>query len=455
MRLFSRRKAEDPALLFTGSELRGLMLPLLLEQLLIVLMSIINTVMVSSGGEDAVSAVSLVDTINVLLVNVFVALATGGAVITAQYLGRREPDMAGKAARQLLYVMLAVSLAISVLSLLFYRALLHAVFPGVNDAVMTNAATYFLLIIFSFPFLSVFSGGSALMRAAGNSKASLITTLMVNAINVAGNALLIYVFGLGVKGAALAAVIARVLGAVVILLLLKNPRQGLVIPSLRRFAWDGDMVKRILRIGVPNGLENSFFQLGKILLQSLVSTLGITAMAANAVANSLAGFQNIPGSAVSLAMITVVGRCVGASEYNQAKLYVKKLMRFSYWTMGLLTPVILLLLPCVIGSYGLSAEVAKSAWQLMFVYTIVCAVFWSSSFALPNALRAAGDVKFTMVVSTLSMLIFRIGFSYLLVQFFGMGLMGVWVAMMIDWVARSAAFYIRYRRGVWERRKVL
>ncbi len=455
MRLFSGRKAEDPALLFTGSELRGLMPPLLLEQLLIVLMSIINTMMVSSGGEDAVSAVSLVDSINVLLVNVFVALATGGAVITAQYLGRKEPDMAGKAARQLLYVMLAVSLAISVLALLFYRVLLRAVFPGVNDAVMTNAATYFLLIIFSFPFLSVFSGGSALMRAVGNSKASLITTLMVNVINVAGNALLIYVFRLGVKGAALAAVAARFFGAAVILLLLKNPRQGLVIPSLKQFTWDSDMVKRILSIGVPNGVENGFFQLGKILLQSLVSALGVTAMAANAVANSLAGFQNIPGSAVSLAMITVVGRCVGASEYGQAKLYVKKLMRFSYWTMGLLAPVILLLLPGVIGSYGLSPEVAQNTWQLMFVYTIVCAVFWPSSFAFPNALRAAGDVKFTMAVSALSMLIFRIGFSYLLVQSLGMGLMGVWVAMMIDWVARSAAFYIRYRRGVWEHRKVL
>ncbi len=443
-------------MMFTGEELRRLMIPLLLEQLLIVFMSIINSMMVSSVGEDAVSAISLVDSINILLINVFAALATGGAVVTAQYLGRREPNMAGKAAKQLLYVMLAVSLLISGLSFVFYRSLLSAVFPNVNTAVMDYSRTYFLIIIFSFPFLSVFNGGSALLRAVGNSRASLNTTLLINLFNVIGNALLIYVFRLGVAGAAIAALSARIIGSAIMLRLLKNPHHPLLrIPSLWKYEWDGNMVKRILGIGIPNGLENSLFQLGKILLQSLVSSLGGVAIAANAVASNLSGFQTIPGSAVGLALITVVGRCAGAGEYGQAKLYVKKLMGFAYITMALLVGVILVACPYVIKSYDLSPETAGSVWQLIMVYTIVCTFFWPSSFALPSALRAAGDVRFTMVVSGLSMLIFRIGFSYLLVLSFGMGVMGVWVAMMIDWVARSAAFFVRYRSGRWEHGKVL
>jgi putative MATE family efflux protein len=443
-------------MLFSGEELRRLMLPLLLEQLLIVFMSIVNSMMVSTVGEDAVSAISLVDSINILLINVFAALATGGAVVTAQYLGRREQDMAGKAAKQLLYVMLAVSLLISGLSLVFYRSLLSAVFPNVGSAVTDYSQTYFIIIIFSFPFLSIFNGGSALLRAVGNSKASLNTTLLINLFNVIGNAVLIYVFHLGVAGAAIAALTARIIGSAIMLHLLKDSHHQLLrIPSLWKLEWDGKIVKRILSIGIPNGLENSLFQLGKILLQSLVSSLGGVAIAANAIASNLSGFQTIPGSAVGLALITVVGRCAGAGEFGQAKQYVKKLMGFAYITMALLVGVILLASPYVIQSYDLSAETANSVKQLILVYTIVCAFFWSSSFALPNALRAAGDVRFTMVVSGLSMLIFRIGFSYLLVRVFGLGVMGVWVAMMIDWFARSTAFFVRYKSGRWEHSKVI
>ncbi len=454
-RIFRKQNVEDPSQLFTDGDLRRLMVPLLMEQLLIVVMSIINTRMVAFVGEAAVSAISLVDSINILLINVFAALATGGAVVAAQYLGRRDHNMAGKAAKQLIYVMLLVSLLISAVSLIFYKSLLMLVFPNVSAEIMDYCITYFVIIALSFPFLSVFNGGSALLRASGNSKASLNTTLLINMINVSGNALFIYVFRLGIEGAALAALFARITGAVIMLVLLKDPHQVLRIPALLKFQWDGAMVKRILGIGIPNGLENSMFQLGKILLQRLISSIGSVAIAANAIAGTLSGFQTIPGAAAGLAMITVIGRCAGAKEYGQARRYVKKLMGFSYLIMTLLVGVILLICPGIIQSYGLRKETAELAWQLMIVYTIVCAVIWPSSFSLPNALRAAGDVRFTMVVSGLSMLIFRIGFSYLLVLKFDMGVMGVWVAMMIDWLARSTAFYWRYRTGVWEKRTVL
>ena len=454
-RIFGKQFKHHESLLFTDTDLRRLMIPLLMEQLLIVVMSIINTKMVAFVGEAAVSAISLVDSINILLINVFAALATGGAVIAAQYMGRKDMSMAGKAAKQLLYVMLAVSLLISTISLLFHKSILQLVFPNVSSEIMAYSKTYFLIIALSFPFLSVFHGGSALLRAAGNSKASLNTTLLINIINVAANALLIYVFQLGMEGAALAALIARIVGAVIMLVLLKDSHQVLRIPSILSFQWDAAMVKRILGIGIPNSLENSMFQMGKILLQGLISSVGSVAIAANAVASTLAGFQVIPGSAAGLAMITVIGRCAGAKEYGQAKQYIKKLMGFSYLTMTLLVGIILLLFPQIISSYGLRKETEELTWQLLLVHTIVCAVIWPSSFTLPNALRAAGDVRFTMLASGGSMLVFRIGFSYLLVWQFHMGVMGVWIAMMIDWLIRSAAFYWRYRSNIWENRSVL
>ncbi len=277
----------------------------------------------------------------------------------------------------------------------------------------------------------------------------------MNAVNICGNALLIFVFHLGVAGAAIATLVSRIMGAVIMLVILKEPHPMLHIPSLRKPQWDGAMVKRILHVGVPNGLENGMFQVGKILIQSLVATLGTTAIAANAVASNLSGFLTIPGSAVSLAMITVVGRCVGAKEFKQARRYVFRLMNITYLSMLLLSGAILLLCPYIIGAYQLSPETAALASQLILVYSIVCLFLWPTSFVLPNALRAAGDANFTMLVSSLSMLLFRIAFSYLLVIQFRMGLLGVWLAMMIDWLTRSIAFVWRYLSGRWEQKNFL
>ena len=455
MKIYRKTTAHDNSMLFSADELKRLIVPLILEQFLAVTIGVADTVMVASVGEAAVSGISLVDSINILLINVFAALARGGAVVTAQYLGRKEPDKAGQAAKQLLYTVLVISLLIMVLSLVFQKFLLRTIFPGVAPDVMGHAQVYFFITALSFPFLSIYNGSAALMRAIGNSQASLNTSLLMNAVNIGGNALLIYVFHLGVKGAATATLVSRIMGAVIILILLKEPHPMLRIPSLRKLQWDGAMVKRILHVGVPNGLENGMFQVGKILIQSLVATLGTVAIAANAVASNLAGFQTIPGSAMSLAMITVVGRCVGAKEYKQARKYVRLLMSISYLSMLVLIGVILLLSPYIIGAYQLSPEAGQLASQLLLVYSFVCLVLWPTSFSLPNALRAAGDARFTMLVSGLSMLLFRIAFSYLLVLHFHMGVMGIWIAMMIDWLTRSAAFVWRYISGRWEHKNFL
>lgn len=455
MKIFPRTAKLDESMLFSSEALRRLIVPLILEQLLAVTIGIADSVMVASVGEAAVSGISLVDSINILLINVFAALATGGAVVTAQYLGRKEPDMAGKAAKQLLYTVLAISIVIAAFSLVFRNILLAVIYPGIALDVTGYARTYFLITALSFPFLSVYNGSAALMRTIGNSQVSLNTSLLMNAVNIGGNALLIYVFHMGVAGAAIATLASRIMGAVIMLVILKKPHALLRVPSLMKFEWDGAMVKRILHVGVPNGLENSLFQVGKILIQSLVATLGTIAIAANAVASNLSGFLTIPGSAVGLAMITIVGRCVGAKEYKQARQYVFRLMRMTYLSMLVLTGIILLLCPFIISVYQLSTETGELASQLIFVYSFVCIVLWPTSFSLPNALRAAGDARYTMVVSGLSMLLFRIAFSFLLVLQFHMGVMGIWIAMMIDWLTRSAAFVGRYLSGRWEHKNFL
>jgi putative MATE family efflux protein len=455
MKIFSRSTKLDGSMLFSSEALRRLIIPLILEQFLASTIGVADSIMVASVGEAAVSGISLVDSINILLINVFAALATGGAVVTAQYLGRKEPEMAGQAAKQLLYTVLAISIVITVFSLIFRNFLLAFIYPGIAPDVTVYAQVYFLITALSFPFLSIYNGSAALMRSIGNSQVSLNTSLLMNAVNIGGNALLIYVFHMGVAGAAIATLASRIMCAVIMLVILKKPHDLLHVPSLRKLEWNGAMIKRILHVGVPNGLENSLFQVGKILIQSLVATLGTIAIAANAVASNLAGFLTIPGSAVGLAMITVVGRCVGAKEFKQARQYVFRLMRMTYLSMLVLTGILLLLRPYIISIYHLSAETANLTSQLIYIYSLVCILLWPTSFSLPNALRAAGDARFTMVVSALSMLLFRMAFSYLLVLQFHMGVLGIWIAMMIDWLTRSAAFVVRYLSGRWERKNFL
>lgn len=443
-------------MLFTKADLRRLIIPLVLEQFLAVAMGFVDTVMVSAVGQSAISGVSLVDTINVLLVNIFAALATGGAVVTAQYLGKKDLENAGKAAKQLLYTVLTVSLIIAAIALVLRRSMLELIFSGVEPQVMEYADIYFLITAMSFPFLALYNGSAALMRTIGNSKAALYTSFIMNLVNVAGNALLIHGFHMGVKGAAISTLLCRMAGAIVMLILLKKPHPLLRINGLFKLVWDGAMVRRILRIGVPTGLENSLFQLGKIIIQSLVATLGTAVIAANAVGNTLSGVMTIPGSAIGLAMITVVGRCVGAREYDQARKYTKLLMTIAYISMGIFTLLIILLLPGILqGIFNLDAAAYSIAYEILLVYGIVSIFIWPTSFALPNALRAAGDAKFTMMTSIISMAAFRVALSYLFVLVFDMNILGVWIAMMIDWAVRSAAFVYRFLSGKWREKQVL
>lgn len=434
---------------FTNRDLRRLIVPLVIEQLLAITVGLCDSVMVSQVGEAAISAVSLVDTVNVLLVNAFSALATGGAVIAGQYLGRREREKAGHSGAQLLLFMSEVSLFIMVLFYLGKGFVLNVVFGQVEADVAAYANTYYLIVEASTPFLAIYSAGAALFRVMGNSKISMWVSLMMNLINVTGNALLIFGLSLGVEGVAIPTLVSRAFAAAAMVILLRRPNLPLQVErfTLRH---DRQVVRNILRFGVTNGLESSMFQLGKILLLSTVAVLGTASVAANAIGNTMATFQCVAGTAMGLGIVTVVSRCVGAGDYERARFYTKKLLKFTYFFMFLCILAVYLALPLVLRLYNVSAEAEGYARQVIWLHGFFGMLIWPLSFTLPQALRAAGDTRFTMVVSTVSMWTMRVGFGILLGRFFGFGVVGIWMAMFTDWALRVALFVPRFLGHRWE-----
>ena len=446
-------RAQERAPLFSADALRRLIIPLVIEQFLAMTIGMADTIMVTSVGEHAVSGVSLVDNISTLLINVFSALATGGAVVAAQYLGSRDEENACSAAKQLFYAIGALSAATMAVCLLFREPILRLVFGQLEDNVMKAAMTYFLLTAISYPLLAIYNAGAALFRAMGNSKVSMLASLLMNIVNIGLNAIFIYGADIGVAGAGFGTLFSRLAGAVLMTWLICQHGHRIHIDHLLHFEFRGQLVKKILRIGVPNGLENGMFQIGKLLVLGLVTPLGTSATAANAIANSVAGVVNVPGNAISLSLITVVGQCMGAGDSKQAVRYTRKLMTIVYLAMGSLSVLLFFFATPVVGIFGLTPGAAVMAIQVLRWCAVFDLIFWPMSFSLPNALRASGDAKFTMIVSMCSMWIFRIGFSYLLVP--QIGLLGVWVAMFIDWIVRAVVFLNRFLSGRWKTKTVI
>ena len=434
---------------FTKADLRRLIVPLVIEQLLSITVGLSDSLMVSQVGEAAISAVSLVDTVNVLLVNAFASLATGGAVITGQYLGRREIGKAGHSAQQLLLFMGEVSLVVMVLFYLGKGFVLNVVFGQVEPDVAAYANTYYVIVEASIPFLALYSAGAALFRVMGNSGTSMWVSTAMNAINVVGNGLLIFVFHRGVEGVAIPTLVSRIFAAGAMLVLLRRPDLPMQVERFT-FRHDRFVVKNILHFGVPNGIEGSMFQLGKILLLSTVSVLGTASVAANAIGNTLASFQVVPGTALGLAIVTVVSRCAGASEYDRARYYTKKMMRTAYLYTVLVIALILACLPLILKLYNVSDQAREWATQILWMHGLCGILIWPLAFTLPQALRAAGDTRFTMVASTVSMWTLRVGLGVLLGRYWGFGVLGIWMAMFADWALRAALFVPRFHGHKWE-----
>lgn len=443
-------KISDKDYLFTDKNLLQLLFPLMIEQLLAVAVGMADSLMVASVGEGAVSAVSLVDSINILLINIFAALATGGAVVAGQYIGKGRSDKACEAGEQLIVFVTLISLVVMAVMYLGRGFILNVLFGAIEADVAAYSNTYMLIVFASIPFIAVYNCGAALFRSMGNSKVTMLTSLIMNGINVAGNALLIYGFHMGVEGAAIPTLVSRAVAAVIIISLLRN--QTLVIRISRpfRYKYNKDMVKNILRIGVPNGVENSMFQLGKILLLSVVAGFGTASITANAIGNTVSAFGILPGAAIGLGLITVVSQCVGAGDYDQVRYYTKKLLMYAYISMIVLNVSIVFATPSIVKIFHLSQETAAMAGKVIIFHSVCACFIWPLSFTLPNTLRASDDARYTMAAGVFSMWTMRIGFGFVLARYAGFGMFGVWVAMVIDWVIRTSFFMVRYNGHKWE-----
>lgn len=443
-------------MMFSKKDLRRLIVPLIIEQALALTIGMADTMMVSSCGESAVSGISLVDSINQLLIAVFSALATGDSVVTAQYLGRKEKEMACKSARQLVYATALLAVSVMVLCLSLCGVLIRGIFGQISAPVYEAAFLYFFLSALSYPFLALYNAGAALFRAMGNSKISMVNSLIMNLINVALNAVFIFLCRWGVFGAALATLVSRVVGVVILLKMLSNRNLPVYVDRyLRGFSLDTRLIRTLMRIGIPNSCENGMFQIGKLLVASIVSTFGTVSIAANAISGSMGSLMMIPGSAMGFAMITVVGQCMGAGRQEEAKKYTRLLMKITYACVIPFNGLLMLLAYPLLGLYHLSASTTELAHTLFMMNALAVMTIWPLSFTLPNALRAAGDVKFTMVVAIVSMWVFRLGGGYLLSVCLGMGVVGIYLGMFTDWLFRLILFVLRYQSGKWSRKKLL
>lgn len=441
--------------MFSNQALRKLIIPLFLDQILIITVSIVATMMVSYAGVAAVSGVSLVDMINFLLINVLSALATGGAVIVSQYIGRKDKKNACFAASQLITITTIISVGIMFIVILFNKPMLRILFGNVEDDVMTAAITYFFISGLSYPFLAIYNSCAALFRSMGNSRIPMIVSIIMNVGNVVGNAIGIFVFNAGVIGIALAALIARGVAAFIMVYLSLNKENQIFISFPEVFSWQGSMIKRILNIAVPNGLENGVVQLGRVLLVSIIALFGTTQIAANGITNTLVGIAISFATAMNLAIVTVVGQCVGAGDYIQATYYIKRLTKITYIVTVFISLGQVGLLSWILNFYTLSEEVRHLTYILVVIHNIFAIFLWPLSFTFSNGLRASGDVRFTMIISIGSMFILRIALGYILGVSFSMGVIGIWIAMGADWLLRSIVYIARFRSGKWKNFQVI
>lgn len=452
---YDKSKIDYGNLLFPRRALWMLLIPLIIEQMLNSLMGMVDTLMVSRVGAEAISAVSLVDSINNLVLQVFAAMAAGAAIICSQYLGRKDEKGCNDAAKQIVLTVVVISSVIMIIGVGFRKPLLHLIFGSVEEAVMTNAQIYFLITALSYPFIALFQAGAAFYRACGNSKFTMKTALIANVANIVGNTLFIFVLQMGAAGAAISTLISRALCAFVVFYALRKPGYAIQLKNYFSIRPDLNLIVKILAIGVPSGIENGMFQFGKLAIQSTVSSLGTAAIAAQAMTII---FENVNGMAavgIGIGLMTVVGQSIGAGRQEEAKYYIVKLAGYAEVAMIISCILVYIAARPVTVLAGMSEESTALCMQMILAITIVKPILWVPSFTPPNGLRAAGDVRFSMITATLTMWLCRVALSIFLMRVVKTGPIGVWYGMFADWGVRGVIFTIRFVRGKWLRFKVI
>ncbi len=437
------------ASLFSNKDLFFLFLPLVIEQFLAYLVGLADSIMVAHVGEAAVSGVSLVDFIMQLLISMFSALATGGAVIAGQYLGCREPENARSAADQLIWFAGLAALGIMGVVYALKGPIFSMLFGTISPDVYGHASIYFAIVVSSIPFLALYNAGAAIFRTAGNANLPMKIMMAMNVVNVVGNFLCVYIWNMGTAGIAIPTLISRIGAAVIVLAMAARKTFAVRIQPTFRHKFNGPMIRRILSIGIPFGLENGLFHMGRIVVLSLVSTFGTAAIAANSVSSTIVMFQVLPGMSIGLGLTVIISRCVGQLDYDQAKYFTKKIMLIIYVAHLITSVLIIALLPVIFLAYDLSAQATSTAHMLIIAHAVVMCLIWPLAYTLPITFRAAGDAKYPMAVSISSMVLCRIAMAYLICRTTSLGMPGTWVAMFIDWAAKAILFTVHYLRGKW------
>lgn len=443
-------------LIYSNRDILRLVIPLIIELALQLIVGLLDSIMVSSVGEAAVSGVSLIDSVIQLLIYIFAALAAGGAIVAGQYLGAGHQKEAQQSAGELMWLNALLSAAVMLFMVSLSGWILTHLFGRIEADVAYHARRYLNAVVFSIPAIGIYEACAAIFRTMNDSKTTMKLSILMNVINCTGNAILIYGCSMGTQGAALSTVVSRWVAAILAVKLLFDPHRELHIEKSLHHKFDWPLTKNILKMGVPNGIENGIFQLGKIMLLGLVTTFGTSAITANAVTQTLSSLEVIPGSAMQLAMVSVISHCVGAKDYEQVRYYNRKLIIFAYIAVAGWATILFACLPVILSIYHLSNETARLMISLFFCHTVGAILIWPLAFDLPASLRASGDVRFTMVMSVLSMWVFRLGGAYLLANTLKLGVLGVWIAMaFLDWGFRAAVYMMRWHGGRWKTKGIL
>lgn len=441
--------------LFDNKKLAALLIPLAVDQLLNSFMGTVDTLVVSNLGSAAISAVSLVDSINILIVQAFFALASGGTVVCSHYLGCGKKEHAQEAARQLVFITFVLSAVIAGMCLLFNGPMLALIFGKVESAVMVNAKKYFFFSAISYPFIALYDDGSCILRAQENSRLPMLISVISNILNIILNLLFVWVFHWGVAGSATATMLARMFSMVTVLVKLRNPQLEIQLRKYFTIRPDWDEIKRILRIGVPSGVENSMFQFGKLAIQSTVSLMGTAAIAAQGMTNIIENLNGIMSIGMGIGLMTVVGECLGAGEKEEAVYYIKKIS-IAAEVVLIATCLLMFGLTYPITYFGgMEPESAKLCIFMVTCITIVKPIVWIMAFIPPYGFRAAGDVRFTMTTSMLCMWLCRVVLAMVLARVFHMGPIAVWIGMFTDWTIRGIIYTIRFKNRKWLAHQVI
>ncbi len=435
--------------MFSNKQLGRLILPLLVEQLLVMLVGMADTIMVSAAGEAAISGVSIVNDVNNLIIAILTAIAGGGSVIVTQYLGNQDRENTKLSASQLITISFLISLVFGILCVIFHTAILKLLYSSVDADVMESAKVYFWITALSFPFLGVYNSSAALYRSMNRTSITMRVSILMNIINVVGNFICVYMWHMGAAGVAWPTLISRIVAAIVMFSLCFIQDAPISVNWKDILEWKQDIVSKILSIAIPNGIENGLFQLGKVLVSTFVATYGTVQIAANGVTNSLGVLCYTTEMAMQLAVVTVVGQCVGANDYEQARYYIKRMVIMAE-IMAIVNNILLFVLsPLGLDLYTLQPETISITETILGMECLAVAVFHALAFVLPTCLRAAGDAKYTMYVGVISMFAARVVGAYVLGTVMGLGVVGTRIAMYIDWIVRIIFFVYRYKSGKW------